>query len=218
MKKNRLEFSCLRIYFRNPAKAPSTTLRMIFNGSHVSTSKRPRVTGQLYARTCIIIYTVKISRKIKSGRVGRVRSKKMPAAIICERNAVETRVPHTFRRWNKKAFQEIAGEFHDDNQMTRQKGWQRENMRHWHREEKRTDFPGCRKIVLANYARDKSVERSTAQGNPEGESSKRKEFERNAIKTNGRTCGASKSFGLRQVFFTGMIEEEAFLHHLRFDT
>jgi len=85
--------------------------------------------------------------------------------------------------------------------MTRQKGWQRENMRHWHREEKRTDFPGCRKIVLANYARDKSVERGTAQDNPEGESSKKKEFERNAIKTNGRTCGASKSFGLRQVFF-----------------
>lgn len=57
---------------------------------------------------------------------GRARSKKTPAAIICERHRSDSSATYVHRereiRKRERAFREIAGEFHDDNQMARRRG------------------------------------------------------------------------------------------------
>jgi len=63
--------------------------------------------------------------------VGRDRRKRW--LRLFARDTVQTRVPHTFtleknKKTQARAFQEIAGEFHDDNQIARRKGGDARNI------------------------------------------------------------------------------------------
>lgn len=138
---------------------------------------------------------------------GRARSKKTPAAIICERHRSDSSATYVFagREIGKRgrALREIAVEFHDDNQIARRGGRgggerSPKYMGHWQRRKKGTGFPRCRKVARARGAGCGRVRglnaRNDSRSPKEKWESKNREYGALSMSARARTCTCIEIF------------------------